>query len=150
MRVNVEIRDTEELSKRTKKVLIPIFIWGIITIGSVVIGANLTYWAFIGFFIGIITFIPLIIWLFIKANKCYKDTWMTKEFDFKAIDGHLYLDDKKLNIEYNKEECVICVDDMHDEGSRGVCTFCGTIREPDIEVFLNFLISNNINVKDNI
>lgn len=72
------------MAKRIKKVLIPFIIWGILTVRSSTIGAKLTQWDFIGFGIGVIIFIPLLIWMLAEANKGYKETWMTKEFEFKC------------------------------------------------------------------
>ena len=150
MKVNTEIRDTEELSNRIKKILNPLLIWGIVTLGGLVIGANITYLQIIGFacfFAGLAAFIPMVIWIMIKANKGYKETWVTKEFEFKAMNNHIYLGDKKMHVNYNKNANEIYVHDMGDYKRPYDATFYGTVKGHDCDMFLKYLIENKVKIE---
>ena len=103
---------------------------------------NITVWAIIGIAVCAITFIPMVIYLFLKAKRGYDRTWITQEFDFTAYGGRLYLNDKKLHVNYSKEYNEIYVHNMGDFKNKYKATFYGTIEAPYTNIFLRYLQEN--------
>ena len=159
MQVNAEIRDIERLNKGYIRLLTPLVIWFVITVGipSVAFGL-LTIWSKelenlllvmggLFFIIGVIAFIPIIIWLFIKAKRMYKETWITKPFDFVAHDGKIYFNHQKLHVNYNPSLNQIYVHDMGDYKNLYKATIYATINKPDLEPFLEYLQNNDVEIE---
>ena len=110
MNVKAEIRDFEKLSKERIRLLIPLGIWSLFFFGSSAVMVILNkihnveeidYYHINPFMcimimvtlimiVCIITLIPMAIIMTIKANNEYKRTWITKEFYFEVVDGHIY------------------------------------------------------------
>lgn len=150
MIVNAEIRNIKKMGSELIKCLIPLGIWVVIMIGSLII---MDYYKRIGlvvFLISVIVFIPLFIWILIRANNGYKNTWITKEFDFYAIDGYLYLGNKKLHVNYNQPNREVYVHDLGDYKDPYEATFYGTIREPEVNMFLIFLENNKVIIEQEV
>ena len=74
---------------------------------------------------------------------------INKEVTFNAVNGELYVDNKKMNVAYNETKTEIYVDDfMIYEGKYGVKTtsasFIGFIEEPYLQDFIKFLDEQSI------
>ena len=154
MLVNAEIRDFDGLNKACWKMVIQIAIYVSTIIAGLlmtIVGtkhSELNVVNLVGLFIffsGIITFIPMLIYIFWKANKGYKSTWITKPFDFIAVDRYIYYGKHRMhvNVAFQSAEKCIYVHDM-DYENPGVVTLYATIKGNDAEAFLDYLQKNDV------
>ena len=153
MKVNVEVRDVEGMISKGKKLLIPLLIYAIIVCVCGILGPDVDIAVFV-LILCIIALIPMSIILLIKANKIYQETWITKEVEFIAKDGYIYLEDKKMDINYDKVTNNVYVHNLDEPRNTYItiwgqmkATFHGTIKEPDSYVFLRYLKENNIKIE---
>lgn len=155
MVVKAEIRDLDGLSKRRIKILIPLFVWFFILISDVIFIGNVGKYVdeiilnicVLIMLMCLIVFIPMVVIMLVKANKGYKETWLTKEFDFQAINNHIYLNDKKMHVNYNKVAKKIYIHDMGDYDQPYQLTFYATIKEPDVHMFLKYIKDNAVQIE---
>lgn len=153
MKVNVEVRDVEGMITKSKKLLIPLLIYAIIVSVCGILGPDVDIAVF-GLMLCIIAIIPMFIILLKKANKIYQETWITKEVEFIAKDGYIYVEDKKMNINYDKVTNNVYVHNLEEPRNTYItiwgqmkATFHGTIKEPDSHIFLRYLKENNIKIE---
>lgn len=162
--VKAEIRDLQKLSKGRIKILIPLAIWTIFSIGSLIIigilnkiydGREINYYKINPYscimmictliiMLSIICLIPMVIIMLIKANNEYKSTWITKNFNFEVRDGHVYYNEQQMFVNYDKKRKRIYVHDMDNRKEPYKATFYATIKEPDIYPFLEYLEVNKV------
>lgn len=166
MNVKAEIRDFEKLSKERIRLLIPLGIWSLFFFGSSAVMVILNkihnveeidYYHINPFIcimimvtlimiVCIITLIPMAIIMTIKANNEYKRTWITKEFYFEVVDGHIYYNNEKMFVNYNKrsKEKRIYVHNMDNHKEPYKSTFYATIKGADVDAFLEYLVANDV------
>lgn len=131
------------------KMYAPIFIWLIAEFITFIIGVKVEPLALLLMFIIFFTIIPIV--------YCGRKKWIlwseksiiNKEVTFNAVNGELYVDNKKMNVAYNETKTEIYVDDfMIYEGKYGVKTtsasFIGFIEEPYLQDFIKFLDEQSI------
>ena len=166
MNVNAEIRDFEKLSKERIRLLIPLGIWMLLFLGSSFImgvfvkisdieeidfyqinpNTIITMITILILLACIISIIPMAIILTIKANNGYKNTWITKEFYFEVINGHVFYNNQQMFVNYNKKskEKRIYVHNMDNHKEPYKATFYATIKGPDADSFLEYLEANDV------
>ncbi len=133
------------------KMYAPIFIWLIAEFIAFLIGVKVEPLALFLMFIIFFTIIPIV--------YCGRKKWIlwseksiiNKEVTFNAVNGELYVENKKMNVAYNETETEIYVDDFVTyEGKYGVktigATFVGYIEEPYLQDFIKFLNEQGIEI----
>lgn len=148
MKVKAEIRDMS-YKKMLWKTLVPIIVEPVLLLFTIIAcntvkDSDLARILMIAsIFLGVF-YVVLLIWSFIKANKAYKSTWLTNEYDFTAKDGRLTLNNKPMHVNVYKKRKVMYVHDLGDDGGMYDATFYGTVTGTDFELLLKYMDDNGI------
>lgn len=131
------------------KMYAPIFIWLIAEFITFLIGVKVEPLALLLMIIIFFTIIPIVYCGRKKRILWGEKSIINKEVTFNAVNGELYVDNKKMNVAYNETKTEIYVDDfMIYEGKYGIktigATFIGFIEEPYLQDFIKFLDEQSI------
>lgn len=148
MKVKAEIRDLN-YKKQIWPTIIPIIVEPLIllVVAAMLFGGDIDLPDWIKILVialGIILYIVLIVRAFIKANESYNSSWETKEFDFYAQEGRLFLNGKPMHVNVFKSKKTIYVHDMGDGKNPYDATFYGTVTGDDYSNLLQFVEENGI------
>lgn len=139
-------------------IFLPLGIWLVLFFVFFVMFCKEIYWAGILCIVDFISIIPITIILF-KKTKPYKgeNAFYNEEVTFEIKEGKLYADGHLItSIVINPRSREIHIDDTKTTKIRvkGVATsvnsstFIGTVEEPYMEAFEEYLRSNNIEMED--
>ena len=106
-------------------------------------------------FIIFFTIIPICHSIYKKIDEFRgKKSLVNKEVTFNVVNGELYVDNKKMNVIQSKSKKKLYIHDiMTYEGKYGIKTksdtFIGTIEEPRLNGFINFLNEQGVKIHKN-
>lgn len=140
-------------NKEALKLILPLAIWFVVLIATFIIGIKVTAIAFAFLIIVFLSIIPIAYHLRKSTHEFRgKESIINKEVVFNAINGELYVDNKKMRVTQNKSKTKIYVDDIATYKARfgaktSSATFIGTIEKPYINDFIKFLDEQGIKIE---
>ncbi|WP_455950832.1 hypothetical protein [Eubacterium sp.] len=155
MLVKTTVRDEEITKAGIKSLLLELGIYFGIFLGALVIlgriGEKAPEWMqyiCTGIvLICIILLIPVCILLIVKANKLYKSSFVERNYEYTALCEKIYVEGKKMHVNYNKEVNEIYVHDIEENEENASVTFYGTIKGDEANKFMKFLKENNVGIE---
>jgi len=141
--------------KDIRKGLIPLLLWPVLMIASLIIGVRVTPFALLVMLILFFAIIPICVYLGkLTAPFRGKESFEKKEVIFNVKDGRLYTDEIELDIEWDETNHSVLVDNAylykpfkHQKGTV-VTRFAGIIEEPFADDFMRFLKEDEVEVLD--
>ena len=141
--------------KRATIILLTPLIWAFLTLTSFIIGVKVTPLALIAMILLFIAVIPMII-ILMKASEPFKgpNSFETQEVTFQVFDGELYLDNLKLDVDWDDVDGSLYLQNtsviVHPKYKTKtyVTKFSGFVEQPYANDFLNFLKSHNVKIID--
>lgn len=137
------------------KIFTPLIIWVILMFTTFLIAVKINPFVIVLMFIIFFTIIPICHSIYKKTDEFRgKKSLVNKEVTFNVVNGELYVDNKKMNVIQSKSKKKIYIDDiMTYEGKYGIktksATFIGTIEEPHLNGFINFLNEQGVKIHKN-
>ena len=134
------------------KIFVPLIIWLILMATIFFIEVKVTPFALPFMIIIFFTIIPIAYFMRKSTDKFRGEkSFINKEVTFNAINGELYVGNKKMNVKQNKLKTKIYVDDIIEyKGKYGVktltATFIGIIEEPYLKDFIKFLNEQGVKI----
>lgn len=134
------------------KIFTPLIIWVILIFTTFLIAVKINPFVIVLMFIIFFTIIPICHSVYKKTDEFRgKKSLVNKEVTFNVVNGELYVNNKKMNVIQSKSKNKIYIDDiMTYEGKYGVktksATFIGTIEEPYLNGFINFLNEQDVKI----
>lgn len=141
--------------KDIRKGLIPLLLWPVLMIASLIIGVRVTPFALLVMLILFFAIIPICVYLGkLTAPFRGKESFEKKEVIFTVKGEKLYTDKIELEVEWDETDHSVFVDNAylykpfkHQKGTV-VTRFAGIIEEPFAEGFMSFLKENEVEVLD--
>ena len=141
--------------KDIRKGLIPLLLWPVLMIASLIIGVRVTPFALLVMLILFFAIIPICVYLGkLTAPFRGKESFEKKEVIFTVKGEKLYTDKIELEVEWDETDHSILVDNTylykpfkHQKGTV-VTRFAGIIEEPFADGFMSFLKENEVEVLD--
>jgi len=141
--------------KDIRKGLIPLLLWPVLMIASLIIGVRVTPFALLVMLILFFAIIPICVYLGkLTAPFRGKESFEKKEVIFSVKGEKLYTDKIELEVEWDETDHSVFVDNAylykpfkHQKGTV-VTRFAGIIEEPFADGFMSFLKENEVEVLD--
>jgi len=141
--------------KDIRKGLIPLLLWPVLMIASLIIGVRVTPFALLVMLILFFAIIPICVYLGkLTAPFRGKESFEKKEVIFTVKGEKLYTDKIELEVEWDETDHSVFVDNTylykpfkHQKGTV-VTRFAGIIEEPFADDFMSFLKENEVEVLD--
>lgn len=141
--------------KDIRKGLIPLLLWPVLMIASLIIGVRVTPFALLVMLILFFAIIPICVYLGkLTAPFRGKESFEKKEVIFTVKGEKLYTDKIELEVEWDETDHSVFVDNAylykpfkHQKGTV-VTRFAGIIEEPFADSFMSFLKENEVEVLD--
>ena len=141
--------------KDIRKGLIPLLLWPVLMIASLIIGVRVTPFALLVMLILFFAIIPICVYLGkLTAPFRGKESFEKKEVIFTVKGEKLYTDKIELEVEWDETDHSVFVDNAylykpfkHQKGTV-VTRFAGIIEEPFADGFMSFLKENEVEVLD--
>lgn len=141
--------------KDIRKGLIPLLLWPVLMIASLIIGVRVTPFALLVMLILFFAIIPICVYLGkLTAPFRGKESFEKKEVIFTVKGEKLYTDKIELEVEWDETDHSVFVDNAylykpfkHQKGTV-VTRFAGIIEEPFADDFMSFLKENEVEVLD--
>ena len=141
--------------KNIRKGLIPLLLWPVLMIASLIIGVRVTPFALLVMLILFFAIIPICVYLGkLTAPFRGKESFEKKEVIFTVKGEKLYTDKIELEVEWDETDHSVFVDNAylykpfkHQKGTV-VTRFAGIIEEPFADDFMRFLKENEVEVLD--
>jgi hypothetical protein len=141
--------------KNIRKGLIPLLLWPVLMIASLIIGVRVTPFALLVMLILFFAIIPIYVYLGkLTAPFRGKESFEKKEVIFTVKGEKLYTDKIELEVEWDETDHSVFVDNAylykpfkHQKGTV-VTRFAGIIEEPFADDFMSFLKENEVEVLD--
>lgn len=141
--------------KDIRKGLIPLLLWPVLMIASLIIGVRVTPFALLVMLILFFAIIPICVYLGkLTAPFRGKESFEKKEVIFTVKGEKLYTDKIELEVEWDETDHSVFVDNAylykpfkHQKGTV-VTRFAGIIEEPFADGFMSFLKENEVEVMD--
>lgn len=148
MKVNAVIRDLS-YKKHRLPLILPIVIEPLLVLLFAICGFSspdiIPSWiTILVVSLGIVLYLALIVYAIWKANKVWKTSWLTEEFDFVADNKRLTLNGKPMHTNIYKSKKVIYVHDMGDNGKPYDATFYASVLGEDYEKLLLYIEENGV------
>lgn len=145
--VNAEIRNSYEVFKKIKHIIVFFFIYLICTISAIKCGVD-----FRGVYVAVavlfmVLFIPLTAVFGVWAAKVYHNTWTTRSYVLEATDECVYINGKRLHVNYNSESDLFYVHDLGSFNNPSKASIYMTIEGVDKDRFKEFLQDNMIMIE---
>ncbi len=141
--------------KDIRKGLIPLLLWPVLMIASLIIGVRVTPFALLVMLILFFAIIPICVYLGrLTAPFRGKESFEKKEVLFTVKDGRLYTGEIELEVEWDETDHSILVDNTYlykpfkYQKGTVVTRFAGIIEEPLADDFMSFLKENEVEVLD--
>lgn len=137
------------------KIFTPLIIWVILMFATFLIAVKINPFVIFLMFIIFFTIIPICYSIYKKTDEFRGEkSLVNKKVTFNVVNGELYVDNKKMNVIQSKSKKEIYIDDiMTYEGKYGIktmsATFVGTIEEPYLNGFINFLNEQGVKIHKN-